>query len=99
MNTEFWLGNLKKRIKRLEDRCRIDDNIKMDLKEKGVDSFPPAQNVYVWRAVVNTIMNRGGLQAAAIGFSRRTPQYVTNSCTRAGRQTGKVTENTPQIPA
>jgi hypothetical protein len=26
-----------KKINRLEDRRRLDDNIKMDLKEKGVD--------------------------------------------------------------
>jgi hypothetical protein len=41
-------------------RCRWDDNIKMDLREKGwagMGWIGLAQNRDQWRALVNTIMN------------------------------------------
>jgi hypothetical protein len=51
------LGNLKT-INRLEDWRRLDDDIKMDHEEKGVELIQQAQNVDVCRALVNTVMNR-----------------------------------------
>jgi hypothetical protein len=41
-------------------RCRWEDNIKMDLREKGIDGanyIQLAQDSFCWRAFVNTMMN------------------------------------------
>jgi hypothetical protein len=41
-------------------RCRWEDNIKMDLKEIGIDGsnwIQLAQDRVQWRAFVNTVMN------------------------------------------
>jgi hypothetical protein len=41
-------------------RCRLDDNIQMDIREvgcEGVDWIHLAQNRDRWRALVNTVMN------------------------------------------
>jgi hypothetical protein len=55
--TEFWLGDLKVR-----DRWerRREDNIKIDLRERGIDVvnwIRLAQDRVQWRAFVNTAMN------------------------------------------
>jgi hypothetical protein len=42
-------------------RCRWEDNIKMDLRETGIDGanwIQLAQDRIPWRAFVNTVMNR-----------------------------------------
>jgi hypothetical protein len=41
-------------------RCRWEDNIKMDLREIGIDEanwIPPAQDSAQWRAFVNMVMD------------------------------------------
>jgi hypothetical protein len=41
-------------------RCRWEDGIRMDLREMGwgsVDWIQLTQNMYQWRALVNTVMN------------------------------------------
>jgi hypothetical protein len=49
--TGFWLGR---------PRCRWKDNIKMDLREIGIDEanwIRLAQDRVQWRAFVSTVMN------------------------------------------
>jgi hypothetical protein len=60
MFTWFWLGGPK--VKRLlgRPRRRWDGNIKMDLKEGGIDGanwIRLAQDRVQWRAFVSTVMN------------------------------------------
>jgi hypothetical protein len=41
-------------------RCRWEDNIKLDLREIGIDGanwIQPAQDRVPWQACVNTVMN------------------------------------------
>jgi hypothetical protein len=41
----------------------VDDNIKLDLREAGIDGanwIEPTQNRVQWRAFVNTVMNLRG---------------------------------------
>jgi hypothetical protein len=59
MFTWFWLGGPKVRD-RWEDLGRWDDNIKLDLRETGIDEanwIQLAQDRIQWRAFVNTVMN------------------------------------------
>jgi hypothetical protein len=56
---EFWLGGPKVRD-HWEDRRKWEDNIKMDLREIGLDGanwIRLAQDMVQWRAFVNTVMN------------------------------------------
>jgi hypothetical protein len=56
--TEFWLGVPKKPLRR--PRRRWEDNIKMNLREIGIDGanwVQLAQNRIQWRSPVNTVMN------------------------------------------
>jgi hypothetical protein len=58
--TGFWLGGPK--VKRLlgRPRRRWEDNIKMDLREIGIDGanrMHLTQDRVQWRAFVNTVMN------------------------------------------
>jgi hypothetical protein len=59
--TRFWLGGPKVRD-RWEDRHRrrLENNIKLDLRERGIDGanwIRLAQDSVQWRAFVNTVMN------------------------------------------
>jgi hypothetical protein len=54
----FWLGGPKRPVGR--PRRRWEDNIKMDLREIGIDRanwFRLAQDRVQWRAFVNMVMN------------------------------------------
>jgi hypothetical protein len=57
--TGFWLGG--QNVKALgRPRRRWEDNIKMDLREIGIDGanwLRLAQDRVQWRAFVNTVMN------------------------------------------
>jgi hypothetical protein len=60
--TGFWLGGPKSRDhwEDLGIGGRIKDNIKMDLREIGIDGancIRLAQDRVQWRAFVNTVMN------------------------------------------
>jgi hypothetical protein len=53
--TEFWLGGPKAR-----DCCRWEDNIKLDLRELGIDGanwIQLAQDRVQWWACMNMVMN------------------------------------------
>jgi hypothetical protein len=54
MYTCFWWGNLNGR-----HACKLEDNIKMDLKEIGVNWVNLAVGGDKWRAVIYTIMSLG----------------------------------------
>jgi hypothetical protein len=57
--TGFWLGGPKVRRPLERQRHRWEDNIKMDLREVGIDGanwIRPAQDRVQWRAFVSTVM-------------------------------------------
>jgi hypothetical protein len=58
--TGFWLEGPKVERPLLRPRCRWEDNIKVDLREIGIDGanrIRLAQDRVQWRAFVNTVMN------------------------------------------
>jgi hypothetical protein len=58
VHTTFWLGGLKGGDH--QPRRRWEDNIKMDIREKGfgdVDWIHWSQDRDRWRALVHTVMN------------------------------------------
>jgi hypothetical protein len=58
--TGFWLGGPKARDQLRRPRCRWEDNIRMDLREIGIDEanwIQLVQDRVQWRACVNTVMN------------------------------------------
>jgi hypothetical protein len=58
--TGFWLGGPKARDHWEEPRRSWEDNIKMDLREIGIDRenwIQLVQDTVKWRACVNTVMN------------------------------------------
>jgi hypothetical protein len=55
-----WVGRPEGKRPLGRPRCRWEDNIKMDLKEKGIDGvnwIRLAQDSVHWRAFLNTVMN------------------------------------------
>jgi hypothetical protein len=57
--TAFWLGGLKVRD-HWDDRCRWEDNIKLDLRETEIDGanwIQLAQDTVQRRAFVNMVIN------------------------------------------
>jgi hypothetical protein len=60
MHTNCWLERLKGKRPLGRNRRRWEDNIKMDLREiglEGVDWINLVQGRDWWRALVNTVMN------------------------------------------
>jgi hypothetical protein len=58
--TGFWLGGPKARRPLGRPRCRWEGNIKMDLREIGIDGANwtrLAQDRVQWQAFVNTVMS------------------------------------------
>jgi hypothetical protein len=59
LHTEFWWRNVggKRSLGRL--RCRLEDNIKIDLREVrwGMDWTDLAEDMYRWRVFVNSVVN------------------------------------------
>jgi hypothetical protein len=58
--TEFWLGGPKVKSPLGRPRRRWEENIKLDLREIGIDGanwIQLAQDRVKWRAFVNTLMN------------------------------------------
>jgi hypothetical protein len=58
--TGFWLGGPKAKRPLGRPRRRWEDNIKMDLREIGIDGanwIRMAQDRVQWRAFVNKVMN------------------------------------------
>jgi hypothetical protein len=55
--TGFWLGGPKGRDHWEDLRRRWEDNIKMDLREVGIDGANWFWNRVQWQAFVNTVMN------------------------------------------
>jgi hypothetical protein len=56
----YRLGGPKAKLPLGRPRRRWEDNIKMDLREIGIDEanrIQPAQDRVQWRACVNTVMN------------------------------------------
>jgi hypothetical protein len=59
MRTKFWLENLNVRDPIGRPRYRWESNIKMDLREMGLESVEwihLAQDMNWWRALLNTAM-------------------------------------------
>jgi hypothetical protein len=57
---EILVGKSKGKRPVGRHRCRLEDNIKMDLTEKGwgdIDWIDLAQDRNQWRALLNTVMN------------------------------------------
>ena len=53
-------GNLAGKRPSGRPRRRLEDNIRMDLKEIGINTrnwFDSAQDMYYWRALVNAVLN------------------------------------------
>jgi hypothetical protein len=60
-------------------RSRWEDNIKLDLREIGIDGanwIQPAQDRVQWRAFVNTIMNFGFHKESRIYFDKLTDKQL-----------------------
>jgi hypothetical protein len=60
MHIGYWWENQKERDHFGRPRCRWLDNIKMDLREIGLDEvdwIDMAQDRDQWRALVNTVLN------------------------------------------
>jgi hypothetical protein len=58
--TGFWLGGPERKRPLGRPRLRWEDNIKMDLREIGIDGanwIRLAQDRFHWRDFVNTVMN------------------------------------------
>jgi hypothetical protein len=58
MQTKFWSENLKGKITLGRPSCRLEYNIRMDLREivwKGMDLIYLAQDRDQWQVVVNTM--------------------------------------------
>jgi hypothetical protein len=58
--TEFWFGGQKGRDHWEDPRRRWEDNMKMDLREMGIDGanwIRLAQDRVRWGAFVSTVMN------------------------------------------
>jgi hypothetical protein len=58
--TEFWLGGPKVKRPLGRPRRRWEDNIKLDLRERGIDEanwIRLAQDMVQWWASVNMVMN------------------------------------------
>jgi hypothetical protein len=58
--TGFWFGGPKIKRPLARPRRRWEDNIKLDLRETGIDEanrIQLAQDRIQWWAVVNTVMN------------------------------------------
>ena len=59
MHTGLWWGNMRERY-HWTDRCRWEDNIKIDLQEvgcEGMDWIELAHDRDRWRALVNAVLN------------------------------------------